>query len=249
MNNSQPNINQEPVKIQENAEQKPVDLNPNQSQEQPDQETAQQINWRKFKEARERDRIEAENMRKLAAEKEAQVEAYKQALEAVVNKPTQPNYQNDGMEIEESEEQRIERKIEERLAKAEQKRIQEYRQREAEELPKKVRELHSDFDQVCSQDNLLYLEYQYPEIAKNLQKLPDSLDKWNDVYKIIKKLVKNPDSNKEAAKAEKNFNKPQSISGTGMTQTINTTPSYQLTDDRKAANWARMQAALRGISE
>jgi hypothetical protein len=105
-----------------------------------------------------------------------------------------------------------------------------------------------DFHHVISQENRDYLDYHYPEIARPLGRLQDGYDKWHDIYHAIKKLVpNNTTAKKELAKADINQNKPRSISSPTLAQPSPPTSAHILSEERKAANWARMQASLKGV--
>ena len=107
---------------------------------------------------------------------------------------------------------------------------------------------YKDFNQVCSTENLDYLDYHYPEVARAFKHAPDGFDKWSDIYKAVKRFVPNIDSRKDARKAENNFNKPQSGSSQNITQNQPGSGAHILTEDRKKANWERMQRSLKGLS-
>lgn len=206
-----------------------------------------QANWKAFREQRERERKEREEALKRAAEKHEEAEALRAALEAAISKPNrqqQPSYDD----VEETEEQRIDKRVEaiiqQREAQAEKKR----QLKEQEDLPKKLNTVYSDFNKVCSQENLDYLEYHYPEIARPLQRLQNDFDKWADIYKAVKKFVPNTDTKQDMARAEKNLQKPGSISTSGGTQGQSSMPSAKLDEARKASNWQRMQNRLKGLS-
>lgn len=233
----EPNLSQE--KVDTNAPQKPVDIA---TQEESDKE----INWKKFKEARALERKQAEELAARAAQKDAELQAMKAALEAVVNKPNPP-VQQYGYDQEESEDQRIEKKVQAALAIAEQRRQQEQARREAEEYPHKLTSTFADFNQTIANENLDYLDYHYPEVTGPISRMPEGYDKWAAIYRAVKKFVPNTDTRKDQAKAERNFNKPQSISSPGMTHNGETAPAYILTEERKAANWARMEKARKGL--
>lgn len=209
-------------------------------------ETQQQINWKNFRETRELERKQKAEAEKRASEKEAEANALKAAMEALLNKPVPQsnNYQiND--QSEETEEQRISRLVAQSMD-AERKKDQIARQqREQVEFPQRLQKDLGDFDKVCTSDNLDYLEYHYPEVADAFKDLPDGYDKWSKVYKAVKRFVPNTQSHKEQAKAEKNFMKPQSMAIPGKTQTGDSAPQ-NLDDTRRAANWARMQKVMRG---
>ena len=209
------------------------------------QETQEQINWKRFREAREVERKQKIEAEKRAAEKEAEAEALKSALEAIVNKPSQSNSHQINDSIQESDEERLKRLIAESLEAQRKKDQIERAQREQEQLPQRLTESYSDFNKVCTTENLDYLEYHYPEIARAFKHMPDTFQKWSDVYQAVKRLIPNPESKKDQSKAEKNLNKPQAMSIAGKTQTGDNAPQY-LDDKRKSDNWARMQKTMRG---
>jgi len=208
------------------------------------EETQEQINWRKFREAREKDRKEKLAAEKRAADKEAEVAALKAAMEAIVNKPESNDRQTNQF-TEETDDQRIKRLIAQTIEEQRQKDQIERDRKEQQEFPQKLTQNFKDFDRVCTAENLDYLEYHYPEVAAPFRKLPDSYEKWADVYNAVKRFVPNLDSKKEQAKAEKNFLKPQAMSIAGKTPTGDSAPQM-LDDKRKADNWARMQRNMRG---
>jgi hypothetical protein len=205
-------------------------------------EDTQEQNWRKFREAREKERKEKEAAEKRAIEREAEAAALKAAMEALVNKP-QPTSQSE--ESEETEEQRIERKVQEMLLKNQRKMEEERQKKEIAELPQKLQHTFGDFNQVCSQENLDYFQYHYPEVAAGFKHAPDTFETWANLYKAMKRFIPNPDSKKDQARIEKNLNKPQSLSLPGMTQTGDHAPT-EITEKRRQDNWARMQRVMKG---
>lgn len=211
--------------------------------EQKPQEDIQEQNWKKFREKREQERKEKEAADKRAAEKEAEANALKAAMEALLNK--NQSAQSVAEETEETEEQRIDRKVQEHLLRSQQKADEERRKREVAELPVRMQQTYNDFGQVCSQENLDYLQYHYPEVAAGFKYAPDSFETWSNIYKTLKRFVPNPDSKKDVARIEKNLAKPQSMSIPGSTQTGDHAPT-ELTEKRRADNWARMQKTLKG---
>jgi hypothetical protein len=235
--------------LQQNVENQPVQQLSQQSQvSSAEPETEKEINWKKFKEARQKERDEALKMAERAREKEAETEALKAALAAVVNKPY--NYQNNNQndDQEESEDQRIDRIVADRMAKRETEALKQRQEQELASYPQRLKQTHSDFDQVCSAGNLDYLEYHHPELAKSLGSQQQSFEKWNDIYNAIKRYVPNMDTRKDQAKAQNNLAKPQSLSTPGVTSGGNAMPAARLDEQRKADNWARMQKAIKGIS-
>jgi hypothetical protein len=208
------------------------------------EDTPEQINWKKFREAREKERKEKVEAEKRANEKEAEVSALKAAMEALVNKPESNNRQINEYS-EETEEERIARLVSQSLEKERRKHQEENLKREQTEFPQRLANDFKDFHQVCNSENLDYLEYHYPEVAEAYKEMPDGYSKWSKIYKAVKRFVPNPDSRKEQAKAEKNFMKPQAMSVSGKTQVGDTAPQ-SLDDKRKTDNWSRMQKVIRG---
>lgn len=210
-------------------------------------EDIQERNWKQFREERKKEREEKKLAEQKAAEKEREAAALKAAMEALLAKPTpaakaQDPYYDDS---DSSEDERINKKVQEALAKEEKKREEAQRDREQREIPQRLEQSYPDFNQVCSQDNLDYFEYHYPEVAVAFKHLPDSFDKWAQIYRAVKRFVPNPNSKKDHNKVEKNLTKPQSMAIGGMTGTGDTAPQ-DLTDSRRQANWARMQRVMRG---
>jgi hypothetical protein len=153
-------------------------------------------------------------------------------------------------EEEESEEQKIERKVNEALAKREADLQRNQAERERQEYPQRLQQNYPDFNQVISSENLDYLEYHFPEVAGPLRRLPDDYNKWSDIYRALKKFVPHSTSvRKDTARAEANLNKPKSIASTGLSQPQEGMghPTI-LSEERKRANFERMQRTLKGLS-
>lgn len=211
-------------------------------------EAPEDQNWKAFREARKQDRIQREQAEKLAAQKAQEAEALKQAMEALLNKSApQPNTQQYNQyynqQPEESEDEKIEKKVAAILAKREAESEQQRRQREQQEYPQRLQQTYSDFSQIVSSDNLDYLEYHYPEVAGPLKRATDGFDKWNDIYKAVKRFVPNTDHKKELSSIEKNMAKPKSMSTTNITPQAGPSAAV-LSEEKRAANWARMQAIM-----
>lgn len=207
-------------------------------------------NWRKFREQREAERKSREDSERRATEKSAEAEALRAALEALANKPSNNRQINEygSQDNEETEEQRIDRRVESAIKQREVKAEQERKVREQHEFPERLKATYNDFNKVCSAENLDYLEYHYPEVAAPFAHLPDGYDKWQGIYRAVKRFVPNVDARQETAKVDKNLSKPGSISSTGNTHGGNAMPSARLDEARKAANWERMQRTLKGLS-
>lgn len=201
-------------------------------------------NWKVVREQRKAERKAREEAEKRAADKAAEAEALKAALEAITNRPQPQSYNNE----DETEDQRLQRTVEAIVKKREQEFLQKQREREAQEYPSRLRANLPEFDKVCHSDNLDYLEYHHPEVAKAFSYMPEGYEKWEAIYRATKKYVPNLDAKREMAKVEKNLSKPGSISSTGTTQPQGTPQPARLTEAQRKANWERMQRTLKGLS-
>ncbi len=217
------------------------------------EEKQEDPNWKAFREARKKDRAEKEAAERRATEKEAEVAALKAAMEAAFSKnvPAPQAYQQYyGQETEETEDQRIEKKVNALLATREEQYRKEMEHRERNEYPSRLAREFPDFSQVCSQENLDYLDYHYPELSRPLQRLPEGYDKWSDIYRAVKKFLPNQaDARKDASKADSNALKPRSMSSTAITQPGQGggPETWQQAEQRRTENWARMQRIMKGV--
>ena len=86
-------------------------------------------------------------------------------------------------------------------------------------------------------------------MSRPLQRLPDDYDKWADIYHAVKKFVPNHSGAKrEAQRAEQNQLKPKSMSSTTITPPGEPSrESWQEIEQRRAANYARMQKLIKGL--
>ncbi len=210
--------------------------------------------FKAFREGRKKDRQELEAAQKRMKEKEAEALALKAAMEAILNKSPQGNFthvtsstQYSEHPEEETEDQRIEKKVQAALEARESIREKERKERERQEYPYRLQQQYPDFQQIISSDNLDYLEYHYPEVARALQRGEDGFDKWEDIYKTVKKFVPNTNHKKDANKAENNFNKPKSIATSDVSPTGDVLTPHRLSEQKKAENWKRMQRTLNKI--
>lgn len=213
------------------------------------EETEQQINWRRFREQQKEERKALAQEKKMRAEAEtkaqeerARAEAIAKALESVVDKRSS----DDSSSLEDSSDERVKaavsKAIQERFAQEDADR----RKRDLTEMPDRLRKTFPDFSIVCSEENVDWLKFNFPEVERALGAQPDGFDKWADVYHTIKKLVPNNRGKEASNKIEKNLSRPQSMSVSGITQTGDSAPQ-QLDDKRRSDNWARMQRAMRNI--
>ncbi len=244
-------------KVDTNSTQQKVDTNLSQKlSETKEPENSEDPNWKAFREARKKDRAEKEAAERKASEKEAEISALKAAMEAAFSKsaPTPQAYQNYyGMnqndQTEETEDQRIEKKVNALIAAKEEQYRKEQAELEKREYPNKLSQHFPDFRHVCSQENLDYLDFHYPELSRPLQRLPEGYDKWHDIYHAVKKFIPNyATAKKEAARADVNSIKPKSISSTGPSPTGEAPrQSWQESEQRRTENWSRMQRIMKGV--
>lgn len=242
--------NVQETKVQEQIETK---IEPNSPQNKPEakaEDDGVDPNWRAFREARKKDRAEREAAERRATEKEAEAAALRAAMEAAFAKGNHqipsPGYES--YQQEESEDERIEKRVNEIIARKEAEYERQRIEQEQRDYPQRLQQQYPDFSQVTTTENLDYLEYHYPEVAEVLKVLPDGFDKWSKIYKNVKKFVPNNlSSKKEATRAESNLLKPKSISGPNAMQPNEIGGSARLTEEKRAANWARMQASLRSV--
>lgn len=207
-----------------------------------------QENWKKFREQRELERKQKEESDRRATEKAAEAEALKAALEALTNKPVRRSNNDYDDNEEETEEQRIDKRVRAIIDEKEKQYEKEYQQRELKEYPQRLIQTYPDYNNVVSKENLDYIDYHYPELGAPFKYMPDGFDKAAALYKLVKKFVPITDSKKEQKKVENNLQKPGSVSSAGPSHGGNSTPAYKLTEERKAANYERMQRTIKGLS-
>jgi hypothetical protein len=201
------------------------------------QETQEQINWRKFREDRERDRKEKELAQREKLEAQAKADAMAKAMEAILAKP-EPN------QGEPTEDDRIKKAVAAQINEIETKRRQEQAQEELKSLPQRMQTTYQDFNRVVTQENCDYLDFHHPEISAPYAHMPDGFEKRALIYQAIKKHVPNYDNKKDMARMQDNMSKPQSMS-TGITQTGDSAPTV-LDESKRASNWQRMQRIMKG---
>ncbi len=208
-------------------------------------------NWKAFREARKKDKSDKEAAEKRAAEKEAEATALKAAMEAAFSKQSAVISRNSGYiedEVELTEDERIEKKVQAAITAREAASEKSRYERERNELPQRLIQAFPDYNQVVNEENGAYLEYHHPELYRSLLRQPENFETCSDIYKVVKKFVPNStNAKKEAARAENNFNKPKSISSTGITQPGQATSNSRLTEEKRSQNWERMQRILKGV--
>lgn len=205
--------------------------------------TDKEINFQRFRQAREADRKAKLEAEKIAQQKSKEVEVLKEALESVINKPHQSDSYTDD---DDDSEKLVKQQVQQQLSAFQEKLRQEQLAKEQQELPNKVLSAFPDYNTVCSQENLEYLEFNNPEFSKSIQFMPDGFEKFSVLYNFAKKNLPKEHPSIQAKKIEENTAKPQSLSVPGVSQTGDTGFSRFLDDKAKASNWERMQRVMRG---
>jgi len=229
----------------------------------PVEESQEQINWRKFREERERERKEKAEAERRAAQKEEEARALQEALDRAMQHKGAPLSQAEqeqivadladddipmGRDIKGYFARIVEDTVEKRLADREKARKEEEARRAQQELPTKLRQTHSDFDQVMTQENVDYLEYHHPELAQAISYMPNGYDKWTNAYKLIKKMVPNAASAaSDGRRAQQNLSKPQPGAAPTGQPSGEMAPGRRLSEAEKRANYERLMALAKGV--
>jgi hypothetical protein len=233
----------------EDTEEKLVDTHENtESVEKEEPEDDKEKNWKAFLQKRKEDQAALEKEREKNKQLEEdrtrrtkELEDMKAAFGALLEKK-EPVYNDD-----EDSEKLIEQKVEKLFsAKEEARKKQEDEKRQQEEMIA-VREQMPDLMQVCSQENLLYLEYYHPEIAVPLARMADGFEKTKLAYQAIKKHVKM--GTKEKEKIEKNLSKPKSVYSSYSNEGQKEESSAKMSDSKKQEVWNKMQRLISGEDE
>lgn len=227
------------------------------------EETQEDINWKKFREERAREREEAKRREELLLKKEEEARALQEALKAAMENKgsslTQAEQEqiiadledNDipmGKDIKQFLARYVPDTVEDILAKREQKRREQEQEKAQSEMPKRLRENIPDFDSVMTQENVDYLEYHHPEVADLITKMPSGYDKWSNAYKLVKKLVPNADRPiNDHKRANENLAKPQVAAAGNSGHSAEPSPGRRLTQAEKDANYRRMMELARSI--
>lgn len=207
---------------------------------------AEDVNWKKFREERERERKEKQEAIRHAEQSAAEAKALREAMEAAnsVAKPRTETYNSFNYDDEESEKE-LQARIDAAMEKKEREREEKRRLEEQKNLPNKLKSVYGDFNQVCNEENLDYLEYHYPGIAAGYKHMPEGFDKWSAIYETVKKLVPSKNQKENLKKIEENKAKPKSMSAGGATASSEV-PPIVLDEKRRQENWNRMQRIIKG---
>lgn len=222
----------------------------NHTQDEQKPEDDKEKNWKAFLEKRKEDQraLEAERKRnqELQAERDRrtkELEEMKLAFQAVVDKK-EPEYSYD-QDVDQNK--LIEEKVNQIISKREQERLaREEEQRRAREI-QEIKEKMPDIEQVLSPDNLAYLEFYHPKMARLIAKMPEGLDKIKETYEAVKEFVKMPTKEKE--KIDKNLGKPKSVHSSVSNESQKEESSGVLSDKRRMETWQKMQRLISGEDE
>lgn len=212
-------------------------------------ETIEDPNWRAVREQRKKDKIAREEAEKRATDAQAQADALKVAMEAAFSKmPTQQYQSHQDDYREETEDERIDKKVHAALlareAQAEKSRIE----REKTELPMRLRKAYPDYDKIINEETGAYLEYHHPEILRTILRAKEDFESCSDSYQLVKKLIPGlQEAKKDEVRTQANLLKPKSSSSPSITESGQVTHPFKISEERKAANWERMQKELRSI--
>lgn len=242
---SQPQNNEFGKEIQKSVENLPDNMpeNPNFVKSEENQE-----NWKKFREEKIKERKAREEAERLAKQKMQEAEALKKAMEALIETqktPQQNNSDFNNILYDEDEEKRIQRLIDDRLNQERKKYQEDLARAEAQKLPQLIQQNMPDFNQVCTQENVDYLYYKNPSLAKSLEMVPNSYNKWAAVYEAVKGLVPLQAKN-DSNIMQRNLAKPQSAAAV-LTDTKPETQGWQLSEQRKKENQLRAKRESRQI--
>ena len=223
--------------------------------------TPEEINWKVVREKTKEDRIARDKEKEQSLQKDDQIEALTLAIQNMFEAKDAPDLtkkQQDqiiadlvdediptGGEVKNFLKKYVPDLIKEALTQnAEKNRIEQVA-RDKEEMPEKLKEMHKDFDDVVQKDNLQYLDYHFPEVSGVLNILPEGLDKWSRVYKMIKKLVPNTGRG-DLRRLEKNANKPQNVAAATAPPSNEQGYGRTLSEGEKKENYKRLIELSRG---
>ena len=218
-------------------------------QEEQKKESDEDRNWKAFLEKRKEEtkafEAEKEKNRQLEADRvrwEKEKEIMKEAFVAAVEKKEPAAFPDD-----EDEEKRFNERFEKKFQERESTRIKKDQDERLQREMVEIKNQMPDLVEVCSQDNIAYLEYYHPEIAIPLGKMPDGFEKTKLAYQAIKKHVKM--ATKEKEKIEQNIAKPKSVHSNFSNETQKEESSGHMSDKRKDQVYQKMQRLISGEDE
>ena len=225
--------------------------------------TEEEKNWKAFRDGRDSDRKAKEAAEQKASERQEQIDSMALAMAQMQagQSPTNPpisqqvteellgQLQTDdiptGGEIMQYFQKMLPEALEKHAAKSEEKRAKDRAEEDAKQMPAKIRAANRDFDEIVTKENLDYLDYHHPLIAKGLERQGHTLEKWNDVYAAVKKYVPQMEK-RDVARMDHNANKPQHVSQANAGVSAESGMTRRLSESEKAANYKRLVALARG---
>lgn len=208
-------------------------------------------NWKAFLEKRKEEQKEnlalqkkLEESNQENARREREIENLKIAFKSLAEKKEEPsNYDYDGDDQKKIIQDEVNRVISKRDKENEERETAERIRKEAIE----IKEQMPDLMDVCSHDNIAYLEYYHPEIAIPLGAMPNGFMKTKMAYQAVKKHVKM--GMKEKDKIEKNLAKPKSLHSAISNEGQQEESSGNMSDKKKTETWNKMQRLMSGQDE
>ncbi len=208
-------------------------------------------NWKAFLEKRKEEQKENLELQKRLNEsklenerREREIENLKIAFKSLAEKKEETSsYDYDGDDQKKIIQDEVNRVISQRDEERKKQDTNERIRKEAIE----IKEQMPDLMDICSHDNLAYLEYYHPEIAIPLAAMPDGFMKTKMAYQAVKKHVKM--GMKEKDKIEKNLSKPKSLHSAISNESQQEESSASMSDKKKTETWNKMQRLMSGQDE
>jgi hypothetical protein len=210
----------------------------------PEQETAQQRNFKALREQAMRLEQEKQDMARQLAAYQQQQQPQQESIE------TDDNLAPDAL-VEKRHLSRYDKKIN----RLEQQLKQYQDQSAANSAELQLKTKYTDFDTIVNKDNLEMLKLTYPELAQTIYNNPDLYTKGASAYTIIKQMGIAPGTQTDADKtrAINNANKPRPLASVGASQG-NDSPLQRanafangLTDDLKAQLHKEMIESMKNL--
>lgn len=209
-------------------------------------------NWRAFLEKRKEEQKQLEDERRKNKElesersrREKEVEDLKIAIQTLVDK--KDNNSSYDSEDDSDHKKLIQDEVNRIISKNEDERKKAEFQQRVQKESIEIKEQMPDLLEVCSHDNLAYLEYYHPEIAIPLAAMPDGFQKTKLAYQAVKKHVKM--GTKEKEKIEKNLAKPKSLHSSLSNESQQEDSSAYMSDKKRQDTWNKMQRLMSGQDE
>lgn len=227
-------------------------------------ESPEQINWRKFREARAEERKQKEEAEREAAKSRQDKEALQSYVASLLESNGQtgqvsPAQQEQiaielarddiptGEEVMRFTSEYVKKEVERGVREA----IAETSRAESKKtLPKQLKETMPDYWEVCTQENLDYLEYVAPALAQTLAQPfenPENLsyNQMQAVYQAVTKLVPNAKASTIRKDPERDIKRPQSMSSAAASASRDNAP-HMISDALRQQRYKEMQEAARG---